>query len=82
MEKAKIKEIGDYLKELEEGLVEPVYNPASLQLQLPKLYKTIELLMNETFKTKDQELKPILAYMEVRLRECKKEIEERLGVRN
>ena len=54
MEKAKIKEIGNYLKELEEGLVDSVYNPASLQLKLPKLYQTIELLMDETFKKRGQ----------------------------
>jgi hypothetical protein len=74
MEKAKIKEIGNYLKELEEGLVEPVYNPASLQLQLPKLYQTIELLMDATFKAKGQKLKPLLASLGMRLRKCKQAI--------
>ncbi|NQT71994.1 MAG: hypothetical protein HQ553_04390 [Chloroflexi bacterium] len=53
-----------------------------MQAELPNLYQTIKLLMDETFKTKDQELRTLLAYMEMRLRECKQVMEERLGVRN
>ncbi|MHC4417869.1 MAG: hypothetical protein ACYSU6_04700, partial [Planctomycetota bacterium] len=54
----------------------------SMRLLLPDISQTIKVLMDATFKTKDQELKPLLAYMELRLRECKDYIEQRLGVRN
>jgi len=74
MEKAKIKEIGNYLKDLEKELVEPIYNPASLQLQLPTLYQTIELLMNTTYQTEGRKLKPLLTSLEMRLRKCEQVI--------
>ena len=80
MTKAQIKQVGDYLKNLEENLYN--YNSVALQAELPKLYQTIKLLMDETFHTQDQELKPLLAYMELRLRNCKQYIEEELAVRN
>ena len=53
MEKAEIKRIGDYLKDLEEGLVEWDYRGITTQGHLTELYRIIETLMNETFRTKD-----------------------------
>ena len=53
-----------------------------MQLQLTELYGTIKLLMNETYKAKDQQLKIALALLEKRAREYKQEIERRLAVRN
>ena len=82
MDNTQIKQIGDYLKNLENRLNSQVFTPTSFQIELPKLYQTIKLLMNETSKTKDKKLKRLLAYMELRLRKCKKVIEERLGVKN
>ena len=82
MERHKIKQIGAYLKNLEESLTTGNSSHVSLQAEIPTLYKTIELLMDATFKTKDQKLKPVLAYMEMRLRKCKQKIEERLGIMN
>ena len=82
MLKPQIKEISEYLKDLEEGLYEWDYDRIAMQTEWPKLYQTIKLLMDETYKTKDQKLKPILAIIELRARRCKECIENRLGVRN
>jgi hypothetical protein len=59
MNKPQIKQVGNYLKNLEGNLY--MYDSIALQAQLPRLYETIKLLMDETFKTDDQELKPLLA---------------------
>ena len=82
MEKAEIKRIADYLKDLEEGLVEWDYRGITTQGHLTKLYGIIERLMQATFKTKDQQLKPLLATLEYKARKCKECIEARTGVRN
>ena len=82
MTKSQLKQLTDYIKDLAEGLVEWDYDHISMQAELPKIYETIKLLMDETFKTKDQDLKPVLAYMEMKLRKCKDHIEKRLAVRN
>jgi hypothetical protein len=82
MEKPEIKQIGEFLKELEESIYSGECDTISMRLLLPDISQTIKVLMDATFKTKDQELKPLLAYMELRLRECKDYIEQRLGVRN
>ncbi len=71
MQKAEIKSIGDYLKDLEEGLVEWDYRGITTQGHLTKLYGIIERLMQATFKTKDQQLKPLLATLEYKARKCK-----------
>ncbi len=57
MQKAEIKQIADYLKDLEEGLYEWDYRGITTQGHLTKLYGIIERLMDATFETKDQELK-------------------------
>lgn len=82
MQKAQVKEVGEYLKNLEDSLNSQDSPSASFQTELPKLYETIKLLMDETFKTKDQDLKSLLAYMELRLRTCREIIEGQLGIRN
>ncbi len=82
MQKAEIKQIADYLKDLEEGLYEWDYQGITTQGHLTKLYGIIERLMNATFETKDQELKPLLATLEMKARKCKQCIERRLAVRN
>ena len=61
MEKAEIKAIADYLKDLEEGLYERDYRGITTQGQLTELYRIIKRLMDATYETKDQELKPLLA---------------------
>jgi len=82
MEKAEIKRIGDYLKDLEEGLYEWDYRGITTQGHLTELYRIIKRLMDATFETKDQELKPLLATLEYKARKCKECIERRLAVRN
>jgi len=52
MEKGEIKQIADYLKDLEEGLVEWDYHGITTQGHLTKLYDIIERLMQATFETK------------------------------
>ena len=82
MEKAEIKRIADYLKDLEEGLYEWDYRGITTQGQLTELYRINQRLMDATFKTKDQQLKPLLAILEYKARKCKQCIEARTGVRN
>jgi len=60
MERVEIKQIADYLKDLEEGLVKWNYRGITTQGHLTELYRIIERLMGATFKTKDQQLKPLL----------------------
>lgn len=54
MERVEIKQIADYLKDLEEGLYEWDYRGITTQGQLTELYRIIKRLMHATFKTKDQ----------------------------
>ena len=82
MKKAEIKAIGDYLKDLEEGLYEWDYRGMTALYRLPELYRIIKLLMDETFKAKDKQLKVLLATLEYKARKCKECIERRLAVRN
>ncbi len=82
MEKAEIKAIGEYLKDLEEGLYEWDYRGMAALYRLPELYRIIKLLMDETFKAKDKQLKVLLATLEYKARKCKECIERRLAVRN
>ncbi len=64
MEKAEIKSFADYLKDLEEGSYEWDYRGITTQGHLTELYRIIKRLMDATFKTKDQQLKPLLATLE------------------
>jgi len=82
MERAEIKRIADYLKDLEEGLYEWDYRGITTQGHLTELYSIIEQLMKTTYDTKDQELKVLLATLEYKARKCKECIEARTGVRN
>lgn len=70
MEKAEIKSIDDYLKDLEEGLVEWDYRGITMQGHLTKLYGIIKRLMDATYETKDQQLKQLLATLEYKARKC------------
>lgn len=82
MEKVEIKRIADYLKDLEEGLYEWDYRGITTQQELTELYDIIKTLMDATFSTKDQQLKVLLATLEMKARKCKECIEQRLAVRN
>jgi restriction endonuclease S subunit len=78
MQKAEIKQIADYLKDLEEGLYEWDYRGITTQGQLTELYRIIKRLMDATF----EKLKPLLATLEYKAHKCKQCIETRTGVRN
>ena len=77
MTNSQIKEIAEYIKELQTGLYDMKY--VAIATEYPILYSKIELLMNETFKTKDKDLKVLLAYIELQARECLEFIKRRMG---
>jgi len=81
MDKAEIKQIADFLIEVREDLCESD-GDAALRLHLTELYGIIRRLMDATVATQDQDLKILLAGLEYEARLRKREIEERLGVRN
>jgi hypothetical protein len=82
MEKAEIKRISEFLKDLEEGLYEGDYSGVFARQKLDGLYSVIPKLMDETFKAKDRQLKVLLASLEYKARKCKECIEQRTAVRN
>ena len=82
MTNPEIKQIGDYIKDLEEGLYEFDYDRISMQTEYAKVYKIIETLQKLTFETKDQDLKPVLATLELRAHKCLENIQIRLAIRN
>ena len=51
----------------------------AINTEYPILYAKIERLMNETFKTKDKDLKILLAYIELQARECMEFIKRKMG---
>ncbi len=81
MKKTEIQQIADFLSDVYEGICEGDER-TTMKLQLTELYDVIKRLMDATFETKDQELKPLLAALELKARKCKQEIEQRLAVRN
>lgn len=80
MDKPEIKQITDFLGEVYEGLCDG--ETTALRLHLTELYRVIKRLMDATFAAQDQSLKVLLASLELRARQYKQQIEERLGVRN
>ena len=82
MEKVEIKQIADYIKELEEGLDLWDYQGLTTLVDLNRLYEIIKRLMDATYETDDQKLKPLLATLEYKARKCKQYIEARLAVKN
>jgi hypothetical protein len=50
MERGQIKQIADYVKELEEGLVEWGYDHVAMQAELLYLYQVIKRLMDATYE--------------------------------
>jgi len=75
-----LQEIWQYIKGLTESLYE--FDQQNLKAEYTKLYKVIEQLMESTSKTTDKRLKPVLAMMEMRARQCKECIESRLAIGN
>ena len=82
MDKAEIKQIADYIKDLEEGLDQQDCRGLADLGHVTKLHLIIRRLMEATFQTTDRRLKPLLATLEMKARRCKDCIETRLAVRN
>jgi len=78
MDKAEVKEIAHFLKDIHEGLWEQEVSP----MELTELYRAIQRLMDERFQAPDQDVKVLLASLEYRARQYMQTLEERLGVRN
>ena len=68
MEKVAIKQVADYIKDLEEGLDAWDYRGPITLGHLTKLHQIIRRLMDATYETDDQELKPLLATLEYKAR--------------
>lgn len=81
MKKKEIKQISQFISDVYEGICE-YDEPHIQQMQLNELYRVIKRLMDATFQSKDQQLKVLLAYLNVRAHNCKAYIERRLAVRN
>ena len=80
MDKAEIKQINDFLTDVHEGLCERD-GEITMRQQLNELYRIIERLMEATSKAPKGE-KTFFASLEFAAPKHKKELEERLGVRN
>jgi hypothetical protein len=63
IDKAEVKQIADFLNDVYEGICE-CDDVTTMQMQLTELYRVIRLLMDETFKAQDQDLKVLLASLE------------------
>ncbi len=82
MDKVEIKQIADYLKDLEEDLDQQGGRGLADLRHVTKLHLIVKRLMNATFQTTDQKLKPFLATLEMKAPRCKDCIETRLAVRS
>ena len=81
MKNSEIQGIRKLFADVNEGLCEGD-PPVSMQLHLSELYRTIKLLMDETSKTEDKKVRVQIATLEYAARQYKKELEEKLAVRN
>ena len=81
MQEPEIQQTASFLKRVRSDLCESG-GDATLHMHLTELYRVIQRLMDATSATQDQGLKMLLATLEKQARECKQEIERRLGVRN
>jgi len=79
--KTEMRQIAAFLRDVHEDLCEQEGDTA-LRLHLTELYRVIKRLMDATFATDDQDLKVLLASLELRARQYKQETEERIAVRN
>ena len=82
MERAYIRQLGEYLKDLEEGLDLRVCQGPSTLGDLNRLYEIIPHLRDAIYETNDQELATFLATLEFKARTCMHCIEDRLAVWN
>ena len=81
MKNSEIQHIRKLFANVHEGLCEGD-PPVSMNLQLSELYQVIKRLMDETSKTEDKTVRVQLATLEYTARKYKKELEDKLAVRN
>jgi hypothetical protein len=77
MDKSEVRRIVAFLKDVREGLCEGD-EVVTMQAQLTELYRVIKRLMDATSATKDQGKKVLFATLELRARQYREELEERL----
>ena len=82
MDKVELKFFVDYIKDLEERLLDEDYDHISMQTELPYLNQAIQLFMDATFTSKNKYEKELLAILEMHARKCKDFIEKTLAVKN
>lgn len=81
MDKSEVRQIVAFLGDVREGLYEGD-EVVTMQLQLTELLRVIKRLMDATSATKDQRRKVFFATLELRARQYREQLEERLGTRN
>ena len=81
MTKTETDQITSFIADVHEALCEGD-NPKILPLHLTELCRVIRVLMDETARADDQDMKVALASLEYAARKQKSAIEERLAVRN
>jgi hypothetical protein len=72
MDKAEVKEIGDYVKELYESLYEWDHDRVAMEAEISTLHRYIERVMQISAETKDTAVRIMLAYLEHDARQCKR----------
>ncbi len=81
MTKTETDQITSFIADVHEALRDGD-NPKTLPLHLTELYRIIKMLMDETARAEEQDMKVALASLEYAARKQKRAIEERLPVRN
>jgi hypothetical protein len=81
MERAELKRIDQYIKDIEINLEQLSTQSIAPERHLTKLHLVIERLMHISGDTEDVQLKTSLTSLELRARGCMRRIETRLTVR-
>ena len=82
MTRYELKQLADYVQDLEEGLVEYDYDVIAMQTELPEVHKFIERLMEANKHEPKSYERTLLASVELKARQCRDCMLERLAVRN
>ncbi len=82
MEELELRQIADYLRDLEDGLDLWLHQGPSTLGDLNRLYEIIPHLRDAIYETDDLELATILASLEFKAKTCMHCIEDRLAVWN
>jgi hypothetical protein len=77
-----LEDIADYVRGIEQDLYQRNGDAASWQVELTKLHRTIEKLMDETAAEENENARVLFAFIEYRARLVRDEIMKRIGVEN